>query len=132
MADLDLDDVIQSVEKITPVLVVQDETVSFHIVEDLLNEIFANLLKRRSTRHSVQISQLTVLNISTLEMLKPHIIDGEVTLEQCLSSRNYRDANYRTHFKFFVSEHFDLRRKTDKESDEQFSKVFDRVRGSFF
>lgn len=132
LANSILDEYIQQAEKISPILIVQEETVSFHIIEDLLNEIFTNLLKRKTTRASVRISQLTVLNISTLEMLKPHIIDGEVTIEQCINSRNYRDPTYRSHFHWFVTEHFDLGRKTDKESDQIFSDVFDRAKALFF
>ena len=126
----ELDSWIQNAEKISPVLVTQEPIISFHINEDWLNDDFRKSLKQ--VRSGVSVSNLTVIDIQTLEELKPHLINGTPTFEQCINARNYRDPEYKQHFADFVSTNFNLTHKTDEESDKVVEAVFDRSKALFF
>jgi hypothetical protein len=128
----ELDHWIQTAEKVSPIIVVQEPVISFHIHEDLLNTELKKRLKKMKHRPSVSVANLTVLNIDTLEMLRPHLIDKELTLEQCVNYRNYRDPNYRSDFASLINENFDLKNRTDERTDAVFSSVFARATERLF
>lgn len=111
-------------------MVTQEPVISFHINEDWLNDDFRKSLKQ--VRSGVSVSNLTVIDIQTLEELKPHLINGTPTFEQCINARNYRDPEYKQHFADFVSTNFNLTHKTDEESDKVVEAVFDRSKALFF
>jgi len=128
----DFDSWIQTVEKVTPVLIVQEPSIAFHINEDWLNREFVERLKKSDIRGSVRIANLAILNIETIETLKSHITLGEITLEQCLNARKHRDPDYKNDFTSFVYSNFDLRRKIDEEMQSTLSHVFHRTAHRFF
>lgn len=130
LEDDELDYWIQNAEKISPVLVTQELVISFHINEDWLNDDFNKSLKQ--VRSSVGVSNLTVIDVQTLEELRPHLINGTPTFEQCINSRNYRDPEYKSHFADFVSDNFDLAHKTDEHTDSAIEAVFGRSKRLFF
>jgi hypothetical protein len=131
VSDQELNTWIQMAERISPILIVQEPVVSFNIIEGYLAGLLKERLKKSLLR-SVRISPLTIINIDCLEMLRPHLIEGEITLEQCVNARNHRDPDFKAHFPLFTIENFDLRRKTDPEFDAVFDKVFARASERFF
>jgi len=128
----DLDHWVQLAEKVSPILIVQEPVISFHIHEDLLNSELRKRLKNVKCRAGVEIANLTVLNVETLEMLRPHLIDKDLTLEQCLNYRNYRDPNYRADFTSLISSNFHLTNRTDERTNAVYGAVFERVTGRLF
>ncbi len=132
ISDDSLDRWIQAAEKITPILIVQEPVICFHIHEYYLNNEFNKKLKKLRLRAGVNVANLAVINIETLEKLKPHLINNEVTLEQCLNYRNYRDSEYRSDFASLTYENFNLRDQTDDETNKVHSAVFKRVMGRLF
>lgn len=126
----ELDCWIQNAEKISPILVTQEPVISFHINEDWLNEDFKASLNH--VRSSVNLSNLTVIDIQTLEELRPHLMSGTPTFEHCINARNYRDPEYKQHFADFVSTNFKLKNKVDKETKAIVDAVFERSKRLFF
>jgi hypothetical protein len=132
LKDQSVDEWLQHIEKVSPVLVVQEPAISFHINEDFLNREFKKRLKNSRLRASVRIQNLTVLNIQTLEVMKQNLINKEATLEQCVNFRNVRDPKYKHDFGSLISENFELMNKTDEETNAIYSNVFSRATGRFF
>lgn len=128
----DFDSWIQGVEKISPILITQEPIISFHIIEDFLNTELKKKLEQEKVRASVKISQLTVINVETLEKLKPYLETNQLTLEQCVNLRAYKDPKYKQHFEDFVFDKFKLSNVEDKESNEIFERVLERIKQRFF
>lgn len=133
----DLDQLLQNVhpriEKITPVLIVQEPFLRFHIIEGLLSNRFRRLLKKKKISNGVDVAPLAVLDIDTLEEMGPNLVAGDFTFGQCLNARAYRDPDYMQFWPEFISEHFpQFGKREDTELDEKFGKIMDRAKRNFF
>lgn len=125
--DSELDHWIQIAEKISPVLVVQEPVICFHINEGILNEEFRDRISKFPIRAGVHIQNLTVMNVNFLEVTKQHLIDREFTIEQALNYRNLRDPEYKNDFAQLTFQNFRLKEKRDKLTALTFKNAFDRA-----
>jgi hypothetical protein len=130
----EFDKYIQNAEKISPVLITQEPIISLHIIENFLNSELNKKLQKQTLRASAKVSQLTVIDIETLERLKPYLATGEPTLEQCINSRIFRDPTYKQMFRSFLLSNFTElnQKKKNAENDELLNKVFQRIKERFF
>jgi|SRR5215213_384136 len=121
------------VEKVTPLLIVQEPFLRFHIIEDLLNVRFRKLLQKKKVSNAVTVGPLAVLDIDTLEQMKANIAGGDFTLAQCLNARAHRDPEYKQFWPEFISDHFEqFGKRDDIELNAKFSEIMDRTRKRFF
>ncbi|HVG32598.1 MAG TPA: hypothetical protein VM911_05940 [Pyrinomonadaceae bacterium] len=121
------------VEKITPVLIVQEPILRFHLMEELLSKRFARLLRQRSISESVRVAPLAVIDIDTLEEMKTNLVAGDFTLEQCLNLRAVRDPEYKYIWHTFLNEYFPQYGETeDYELVTKFGEIMDRAKRNFF
>lgn len=132
-----LDRVLQNshsrVEKITPVLIVQEPLLRFSAIEEMLSRRLIRLLKKKKITKAVKVAPLAVIDIDTLEMMKPNLVAGDFTLEQCLNARAARDPNYKYIFHNFVNEYFPQYGKSeDVELDDKFEVIMNRAKQNFF
>lgn len=65
------------IETVTPVLVVQEPFLRFHIIEELLSNRFRRILKAKKISNGVKVAPLAVLDIDTLEELGPNLVAGD-------------------------------------------------------
>lgn len=133
----ELDRILQNshsrVEKITPVLVVWDSYLRFPAIVELLNRRLNSLLKRKKFKSSIRVAPLTVIDIDALETMRPNLVAGDFTLEQCINARVLRDPEYRHVLHNFLSEHFpQYGKREDPELDGKFEMIMNRVKRNFF
>lgn len=133
----ELDHVLQNshsrVEKITPVLIVQEPILRLSIIEEMLNRRFLRLLARKNVSEGVRVAPLAVIDIGTLERMKPNLIAGDFTLEQCLNARAARDPGYKQIFHSFLSDNFsEYGKKEDVEISSKFKSIMNRAANNFF
>jgi hypothetical protein len=122
------------IEKITPVLIVQEPILRFSGVEEMLSDRFLRLLKQRRISHSVKINPLAVIDIDTLEEMKPNLMAGDFTLQQCLNARAARDPAYRSvSWHDFLNESFrEFATRADEQVNAKFEAIMDRGTRSLF
>lgn len=122
------------IEKITPVLIVQEPILQFSAIEEVLRDRFVRLLKNRRISDCVQIAPLAVIHIDTLEQMKPNLVAGDFTLQQCLNARAVRDPGYRSgSWHDFLIESFpQYATKADVQINEKFEAIMDRGTRSIF
>jgi hypothetical protein len=135
IAELDklLCDSYTKIEKVTPVLVVQEPFLRFHIIEELLSKRFRRILKKREISNGVKVAPLAVLDIDTLEELAPNLVAGDFTLAQCLNARAYRDPDYKQFWPEFISDHFEqIGKREDRDVSEKFGEIMNRAKRNFF
>ncbi|MDX6527727.1 MAG: hypothetical protein QOH41_17 [Blastocatellia bacterium] len=121
------------IEKITPVLIVREPILRFSGVEEMLSDRFLRLLKQRRVSHSVKINPLAVIDIDTLEEMKPNLVAGDFTLQQCLNVRAARDPLYRSSWHDFLVESFpEFATKADEEVNAKFESIMDRGTRNLF
>lgn len=134
LADRQLQHCFDQAEKVSPLLIVQERVLSFHIHEQALNTELQRYLLQRNylLRDSINTQQLTILEIGELERLKEHITAGHFTLEQCINARAYRDPGYKQLFLDFVFENFQPRAVVGAESETVYISVLDRIKDRFF
>jgi hypothetical protein len=133
----ELDRVLQKshsrVEKITPVLIVQEPVLRLSIIEEMLSRRFLHLLARKKVSNGVRVAPLAVIDIGTLERMKPNLIAGDFTLEQCLNARAARDPEYKQIFHSFLSDNFsEYGKKEDVEISSKFKSIMNRAASNFF
>jgi hypothetical protein len=134
---LELTDMIKQsdcrIERITPVLIVQEPALRLQILEDILSQKFRNLLNGKRISNAVRVEPLAVIDIDTLEEMKPHLIAGEFTLEQCLSARALRDPEYKVMWHDFLDFFCpNFQSTADTEVNRKFEEIMDRAKKNFF
>jgi hypothetical protein len=121
------------IERITPVLIVQEPALRLQILEGILSQRFLKLLRRKEISNAVRVEPLAVIDIDTLEDLKPHLMAGDFTLEQCLNARALRDPEYTLMWHDFLDYLFPNFQKTpDMEVDRKFEAIMGRAKKNFF
>lgn len=111
------------VKKITPVLIVQEPALRWDF-NWLLNNSFKRLLRRARVTRAVEIMPLQVIDIESLEKMRPNLIEGEFRLEQCLNARSHLDPRLISIFSLFVREVFEgYGRREDPEIDGRFEAI---------
>lgn len=121
------------IEKITPVLIVQEPILRFPAIEEILSKRFVRLLKQKRITKAIHVAPLAIIDIDTLEKMKPNLMAGDFTLEQCLNARAAHDPHYRQVFHSFVADNFPgYGKREDSEMDDKFKAIMDRAKGRFF
>lgn len=121
------------VEKITPVLIVQEPILRFHMIEEMLSKRFVRVLKQRKITKGVRVAPLAVIDIDTLEGMKPSLVAGDFTFEQVLNARATRDPNYNYIWHNFLNEYFpQFGKKVDTELNSRFEAIMERAKSNFF
>lgn len=133
----DLDELLESshsrVEKISPVLIGQEPFLRLQIIEGLLNEQFRRLLKRKKISAAVEVRPLAVIDIDTIEDLKPNLMAGDFSLMQCLNARAHRDPDYKQFWPELISEYFPhFGNREDTALNVKFAEITDRVKRNLF
>lgn len=134
LKDRDIDSWIQGAVKISPILIPQELLLHFPTLEGGLNKHLNQLLNRRKLRAGIHINQLTVIDIDTLERIKPCLVQDIFTLEQCVNARAHRDKDYKYDFYSFLYSNFiQLREEVlDKKIEGTFNRVWERIKETFF
>jgi hypothetical protein len=123
----------QPIQKITPVLIVQESILRFSGVEDLLNRRFQRLMKKRRIAQGIEIAQLAILDVDTLEEMKPNLLASDFTLEECLKARTAADPDYKQIWHEFMHDNFPTySRRRDSELERKFEIIIDRTKQSLF
>lgn len=130
LSDKFFQEVLQKVEKISPVLIGLEPFLGVHIIEGVfLSEYFQKELEKKNISDGVKINPLTVIHIEAIEWLKPYLENGDATFEQLLNLRFIRDPEYKYFFapSTFFEPRFNLLKENRKNEEvlECFSKVFD-------
>jgi hypothetical protein len=121
------------VEKITPVLIVQEPIMKLSIIEEMLSRRFLRLLARKRISKGVCVAPLAVIDIDTLERMRPNLVAGDFTLEQCLNARAARDPEYKQIFLSFLSDNFsEYGKREDVEVSSKFKAIMNRTGRNFF
>lgn len=111
------------VRKITPVLIVQEPALRWDF-NWFLNRLFKRLLRRARVTKAVEVMPLQVIDIESLEKMRPNLIAGDFRLEQCLNARALRDPQLISVFSLFVREFFEnYGQREDPEIDGRFDAI---------
>lgn len=133
----ELDQILQNsysrVEKITPVLIVQEPILRFPMIEEMLSKRFVRLLKQKKVSKSIHVAPLAVIDIDTLEKMKPPLVGGDFTIEQCLNARAARDPGYNQNFHDFLVGNFPTYgKRDDAELNSKFAAIMAKAKRNFF
>ena len=77
---------------------------------------------------------MTVIDIDTLERIKPYLSQQVFTLEQAINSRVYRDPDHKAPFYSFLISNFAEMKKMrrDETIEETHNRVWERIKETFF
>jgi hypothetical protein len=77
---------------------------------------------------------LAVIDIDTLEQMKPDLVAGDFTLQQCLNARAVRDPGYRSGswHQFLIESFPQYATKADVQINEKFEAIMDRGTRNIF
>jgi hypothetical protein len=129
----ELDGLISKVTKITPVLVVQEPFFRFDFLNWMLNRRFKKLIKKSKVK-PIEIAPLQVIDIESLERLKPHLMAEDFRLDQFLNARAHVDPDQLSSFVTFPWKRYfpALDTREDTESRERFTRILKRVGKTIF
>jgi hypothetical protein len=129
----ELDPLIPKITKITPVLVVQEPFFRFDFFNWMLNRRFSKLI-RKSKVKAIEIAPLQIVDIETLERLKPYFIAGDFRLDQCLNARALDDEDQLSSFVTFPwNKYFPVfGTRQDTDINQRFTEILNRVRKTIF
>ena len=114
-------------------LIVQESILRFPGIEDLLNQRLQRLLKGCPVGRDIEIGQLAVIDLDTLEQMKPALIAGRFTLESSLNARATADPNYRQFWLDFLNYRYPgFLAHGDVALEQKFNAIFDRTRKNVF
>jgi hypothetical protein len=123
---------IPKVTEITPVIVVQEQFLRFGFTW-LLKDMFEELITQSNVSAAITVNQLQVLDIQTLETMKPNLIAEDFRLEQVLKNRGSFDKNQINPWEVHLKAAFpDYGTRGDQKLQKRFDSVFNRLSKSFF
>jgi hypothetical protein len=115
------------------VLIGQEPFLRLQIIEGLLSEQFRRLLKRKKISAAVEVRPLAVIDIDTIEDLKPNLMAGDFTLMQCLNARAHHDPDYKQFWPELISEYFpQFGNRQDTALNDKFAEITDRAKRNLF
>jgi hypothetical protein len=117
------------VEKVTPVLVVQDQFFRSDFLNWTLNNRLQTLLAGADVSDGVVIEPLMVIDIESLEILKQYVGAGLCTISQAINSLNEYDrerlAALRRHLAAYLKQ---FPKTRDADVEERFERITERMR----
>jgi hypothetical protein len=108
------------VTKITPVLIVQEPYLRWDF-NWLLNQKFKRLLRKSEVSNAFEVNALQVIDIESLERMRPNLIAEDFRLEQCLNVRALDDPTMISIFFRFIQAYFpSYGQREDPEIEKRF------------
>lgn len=99
----------------------------------MLNQRLIRLLRQHPISRDIEVAQLAVIDVDTLEQMKPALIEGHFTLEGALNARATADSNYKQLWLEFLNDRYPgFLAHGDVELGEKFDAIFDRTRNNVF
>jgi hypothetical protein len=121
--------VMDGYEKVTPVLVVLELFFRADFLNWTLNNRLQDLLAGANVSDGVAVEPLMVIDIESLEILKPYVQAGLCTISQAINSLNEYDrerlAAFRRHVAVYLKQFSPM---NDSEVEERFEKNMERSR----
>lgn len=121
--------VMDGFEKVTPVLIVQEPFFRSDFLNWTLNNRLQTLLAGADVSDGVVVEPLMVIDIESLEILRPYVRAGLCTIPQAINSLNEFDrerlAAFRRHLAVYLKQFTPVK---DAEVEERFEKLTDRMR----
>ena len=129
----DLDKLISKITKITPVLIVQEPFLRGDFLNWMLNCRFKKLIQKSKVK-AIEIAPLQVIDIESLERLKPNLITRDFSLDQCLNARACDDPDVIYSFNTFPWKKYfpSFGTQEDEEVRVRSEAVLRRVRKTIF
>jgi hypothetical protein len=120
---------------VIPVLVVQDSFISSEMTASFLADIFAAMMQKLKLDPSVGCTALVVLDISDVELFKPYVTKGTVSLVDCLIAfvrlRGDKLLPFRDFFQLYRQDR-NIAVVVDDETLERFTQIMNRISQRFF
>jgi len=128
-----LDSLISKITKITPVLVVQEPFLRGDSFNSMLNCRFKKLIQKSKVK-PIEIAPLQVIDIESLERLKPNLIARDFSLDQCLNARACDDPDVIYSFNTFPWKKYfpSFGTQEDEEVRVRSEAILRRVRKTIF
>jgi hypothetical protein len=121
--------VMDGYEKVTPVLIVQESFFRGDFLNWTLNNRLQDLLAGANVSDGVAVEPLMVVDIESLEIMKPYVQAGLCTISQAINSLNEYDrerlAAFRRHIAVYLKQFSTI---NDLEVEERFVKNMERSR----
>jgi len=129
----ELDSLIDKITKITPVLVTQEPFLRGDSFNSMLNSRLKKLLQKSKVK-AIEIAPLQVIDIESLESLKPNLIARDFSLDQCLNARACDDPEVIYSFSTFPWKKYfpSFGTREDEEVSERSDAILKRVRETIF
>ena len=124
---------IPQVTEITPVLIVQEQFFRYGF-NWYMTQMFQELAARSNISQSITVNQLQVIDIETLERIRPNLIAGDFRLEQVLKNRAAFDPEQKNMVPFYIHHAFKdfYGKRRDEKIDRRFDEIFNRIVRNFF
>lgn len=123
---------IPKVTEITPVIVVQEQFLRFGFTW-LLKDMFKELISQSNVSAAITINPLQILDIQTLETMRPNLLAGDFRLEQVLKNRGSFDKDQINLWEVHLNAAFpNYGTRSDEKLQKRFDSVFKRLSKSFF
>lgn len=121
--------VMDGCEKVTPVLIVHEFFFRGDFLNWTLNNRLQNLLAGANVSDGLAVEPLMVIDIESLELLKPYVQAGLCTISQAINSLNEYDrerlAAFRRHIAVYLKQFSTIK---DADVEERFEKNMERMR----
>jgi hypothetical protein len=121
--------VLDGCDKVTPVLIVQEPFFRSDFLNWTLNNRLQTLLASANVSDGVVVEPLMVIDIESLEILKPYVQAGQCTVSQAINSLNEYDrerlAAFRRHLVVYLKQFSKIK---DVDVEERFEKIMERMR----
>jgi hypothetical protein len=129
----DLNAVISKVTKITPVLIVQEPFLRGDFLNWMLNSRFKKMIQKSKVK-PIEIAPLQVIDIESLERLKPNLMARDFSLDQCLNARACDDPEVIYSFNTFPWKKYfsSFGTREDEEVTKRSKAILSRVRKTIF
>lgn len=122
------------IKKVAPVLIVREPFLRFDFMNWMLNKRFEKLKRKSHISNAFDIAPLQLIDIDSLERLKPNLAAGDFRLDQCLNARAARDTELLSSFSTFPWKHFfpSFGERADLELSQRGIAVLERIRKDSF
>jgi len=125
-----------SIERVTPILVVQESFFRFPFFNWQLNRRFQSLLEKASISPRIAVDPLVVVDIDSLERLTPYLQKRLCSFEQPVNSLIFDDRNkeclrpFHDHITGFLSQFQEVKVRNE-EAIARFGRITERMRTIF-
>lgn len=122
------------IRKVTPVLIIREPFMRFDFMNWMLNNRFQRLKSKSKISSAIDVAPLQVIDIDSLERLKPNLANGDFRLDQCLNARAARDPELLSSFTTFPWKHFfpTFGQWEDCELAERGEQILRRIKRLYF